>query len=234
MPGNRPVALGRRGDRYLSSARSRPCILFVLPARVRIRLGRQRVDIVVDPLQDFAQDVAQALALALEVTGHSLHLVGEPAPCLLEALDLPSEALLRLCGDLRCQALGIVGQQPGLGIGLRDDPSGLGLRVGLGLVDELLGKQQRPLQGVVGDRRLDPLGLGLGLPLEFGLQLGDALGRLSEPLSVLAELLLEPFGLDRSFLEVFVDIVPVVTLERLTELDGAKGVEGRLDRKSVV
>ena len=61
--------------------------------------------------------------------------------------------------------------------------------------------------------------------LEGGLQLGDALGRLPEALAALAELLLEPLGLDGGLLEILVDIVPVISLEGLSELDGPKGVK---------
>ena len=67
--------------------------------------------------------------------------------------------------------------------------------------------------------------LGLGLVLEGRLQLGDPLGGLAQSLTALAELLLEALGLDGGLLQVLVDIVPVVSLERLAELDGSERIK---------
>ena len=125
------------------------------------------------------------------------------------------------CSDSASDAVGLgpglLGHRAGLGLGLGDRPGRLGLGVGLGLVDELLGQQQGPLQGVVGHRRLGRR--GGGLLLERRLELGDALGRLAEPLTALAELLLKTLGLDGRLFEVLVDVVPVVALQGLPELD---------------
>ena len=71
-------------------------------------------------------------------------------------------------------------------------------------------------------------GLLLGRRFELGLELGDALGRLTQPFTALAELLLQPFGFDGGLLQVLVDVVPVVSLEGLTKLDGTERIEGRL------
>ena len=105
--------------------------------------------------------------------------------------------------------------------------SRLGLGVGLGLVHELLGQEQGALQGVVGHRRVRR-GRRSRLLLELGLELRDALGGLAQPFAALAELLLEPLGLHGGFLEVLVDVVPVVPLQGLAELDGTERIEGRL------
>ncbi len=61
--------------------------------------------------------------------------------------------------------------------------------------------------------------------LEGRLELGDALGRLAQPFTALAQLLLEALGLDGGLLEVLVDIVPVVPLQGLAELDGPERIE---------
>ncbi len=158
---------------------------------------------------------------------HELDLVGEPGPLFLEPPDLLAKAPFGLGNDLFGLGLCLAGDGSGLGLGFGEDPRGLGLRVRLGLVDELLGQQQRALQGVVGHRRCGRRRWRRwdDLVLEHLLQLRDALGGLPQPFTALAELLLETFGLDGRLLEVLVDVVPVVPLQGLPELDRPERIE---------
>ena len=138
----------------------------------------------------------------------------------------------------RAADLGIGHHGPGPGFGVGQSRPGLGLGFGFGLVHEFLGQQEGALQGVVGHGRCRCRGGGLRLRLRLFelvlqllqrlLELGDTLGRLARAVAGLAHLLLERFGFDGHALQVLIDIVDVVTPQRLAKFDRPETVEARL------
>ncbi len=113
----------------------------------------RRLHVLVDPLENLGQRAAQAVALRLEVPGHALDVRRQLGPGGLQPGDLVAQLLVRLGLQLRGRRLrGRNGGARRL-LGLRDDRGRLGLALPLGLVDELLGQQQRALQRLVGERR---------------------------------------------------------------------------------
>ena len=122
-----------------------------------------------------------------------------------------------------------------LRFGPRHDGRRFGLALALGLVDELLGQQQRSLQGLVGEAGLDR---GLRIrddrrhrlrivrlaPL-LCLELADPVAGLAQTLVQLPNVLLQCLGLLGRLVEVLIDLIDVVTLEPESKLDRAQRVE---------
>ncbi len=169
--------------------------------------------------------LTQPVALVLHVPTDGLDVPGELGPDRLEPRDLFAQVPLGVLGDRLGSLLGLVEHPAGAVFRVRHEHASLGLCFGLGLVDELLGQQQRPLQGVVADRH-GPLRLELAL-LQHALELGDALSRLPESLSRLAHLFLQRFGVYRYALEVLVYVVDVIAAKSLAKFDGTQAVEAR-------
>ncbi len=111
-----------------------------------------RLHVLVDPGEHVAQRAAQPVALVLEVPGDRLHVAGQLGPDRLEPRDLLAQVPLGVLGDRLGPLFGLAQHSSGPLLGVGHEDAGLGLGLGLGLVHELLGEQQRALQGVVADR----------------------------------------------------------------------------------
>ena len=175
----------------------------------------------VHPAEHLGQGRAQALALGLQLAGHGLHLVGQLAAVGLQPGDLLAEPSARSRpGPSRAWA-----SASAITRAASASASALVSSTNFWARSRVRCRVSSATAGSAGagaGRR------GLGLGRQLGLELGDGLGRLAQALGVLAQLLLQAFGLDGGLLQVLVDVVAVVALQGLPELHGAERVECRL------